>query len=305
MTKHVPVLSPVIEIKDLTKSYGSNRGIENVSLTVREGTISGFLGPNGAGKTTMISTMLDLIHPTSGEIKLFGLDNRKDSLAIRRRIGFLPGDVAMNKNLTGWQQLEYFGNLRGDFDKKYVRELAKRLSANLDRKIKQLSRGNRQKVGLISALAHKPDLLILDEPTSGLDPLIQAEFNQLMMEHKAAGRSAFISSHVLSEVQELCDTVAFIREGKLVAQQDVSELRGKLPKQLELRGVDKKLLDALRKHKAVRDISLENEVLSATVSGDLRDLLAVLSKHTFQDISLMEPDLEMIFMKYYEGINDA
>lgn len=294
----------IVEVQNLTKSYGSSRGVENVTLSVRSGSVSGFLGPNGAGKTTMISTMLDLIHPTSGSIKIFGLDSQRDSLAIRRRIGFLPGDVALNKNLTGWQQLEYLGNLRGHFDKKYVRELSERLSSNLDRKIKQLSRGNRQKVGLIAALAHKPELLILDEPTSGLDPLIQAEFNKLMIEHKKAGCSAFISSHVLSEVQELCDDVSFIREGRLISQQDMSELRGNLPKQLQLSGVDKKLLGALQKHKTVKDILLQDGVLTATVSGDLHGLLATLSKHSFKDVSLTEPELETIFMKYYEGTDD-
>lgn len=298
-------MANVIEIQNLTKAYGTSRGVNDVSLVVEEGSISGFLGPNGAGKTTTISTMLNLIHPTSGIISIFGLDSQKDSLQIRTRLGFLPGDVALNKGLTGWQQIEYLGSLRGVFDKKYVTELAERLSSDLARKIKHLSRGNRQKIGLIAALAHKPDLLILDEPTSGLDPLIQAEFNKLMLEHKQAGRSAFISSHMLSEVQELCDDVAFIREGKLISQQSMQDLRGNLPKLLRLTGANKDLAERLRKHKVVKDLQQEKNVITATVSGDLHELLGVLAKHTFDDLALTDPDLETIFMDYYEGKHDA
>src|SRR3989344_4975975 len=200
-------MRPVIKLNKVTKMYGSSRGVENVSLSVKKGEIFGFLGPNGAGKTTTISLIVDLIRPTSGSIKIFGLDSVENSQEIRQRIGFLAGDFTLDDGLSGWQQLEYFGNLRGNFDKQYVRELAERLACNLNKKFKTLSKGNKQKVGLISALMHKPELLIFDEPTSGLDPLVQEEFHAIIREHQAKGGTAFISSHLLSEIQEICDVV--------------------------------------------------------------------------------------------------
>ncbi|HSX23886.1 MAG TPA: ABC transporter ATP-binding protein [Candidatus Saccharimonadales bacterium] len=195
-------MATLIELDRLTKNYGSSRGVSDVSLKIPEGTIFGFLGPNGAGKTTTISMLVDLIRPTSGTVSIFGMDAQKDGVAIRQRTGFLAGDFALDNDLTGWQQLEYFAHLRtGGLNKKYVTELAQRLSCDLNKKFKALSRGNRQKVGLISALMHEPELLIFDEPTTGLDPLIQAEFNNIISEHQRKGRTAFISSHTLPEVQ--------------------------------------------------------------------------------------------------------
>ncbi|MCK9641625.1 MAG: ABC transporter ATP-binding protein [Prolixibacteraceae bacterium] len=174
----------IIEIKNVTKMYGSTRGIVDITLDVPKGSIFGFLGPNGAGKTTTISMLVDLIKPTKGKISIFGLDSEADSYKIRQKMGFLGSDMALDGTLTGWQQVEYFGHLRGSFDKPYISELAKKLDCDLTRKIKTLSRGNRQKVGLITALMHKPELLVFDEPTSGLDPLVQDEFNQIIFEHK-------------------------------------------------------------------------------------------------------------------------
>lgn len=292
---------PVIELQQVTKMYGTARGVQSVDLEVKPGTIFGFLGPNGAGKSTTINMLLDFIRPTSGSVKLFGLDAQNDSVAIRRRIGFLAGDMAMDKGLTGWQQLEYLGRLRGSFDKTYIRELAARLDFDLNRKFKALSRGNRQKVGLIAALMHKPELLILDEPTSGLDPLIQAEFNKIVLEHKKAGGTTFISSHVLSEVQEICDTVTFIREGRIIATQPVSAIAKDSPKDITVSTKSKDLLMKLQKLSGIRVADKTADMIRGTYSGDVNKLLRLLAGYTVESFTLSEAELESAFMKYYEN----
>lgn len=296
-------MKSVIQIDALTKTYGTSRGVTEISLSVPEGAIFGFLGPNGAGKSTTINMLLGLIHPTSGAIRIFDKPIDEQGIDIRRDVGFLPSDMALDKHLTGWQQLEYFGRLRGDFDPKYVRELAQRLDCNLSRKIRTLSRGNRQKVGLIQALMHKPKLLILDEPTSGLDPLIQAEFNEIILDHKKAGRTTFISSHVLSEIQELCDRVAFIRQGKIVANSTMDELSKAAPKQAIIVSADKKLGNALQKLRGVSNFSSKNDQYIFRFTGDSNRLIKLLSSHTLTDFSLSSNDLESTFMTYYEEAN--
>ncbi len=291
--------SPVISLKNVTKKYGSSRGITNVTFDVAAGQVYGFLGPNGAGKTTTISLMVDLTRPTSGAISIFGLDSVGGSLQIRHRIGFLTDDMALDKSLTGWQQLEYFGNLRGRFDKKLVRELAQRLSCNLNRKIKTLSRGNRQKVGLISALMHDPELLILDEPTSGLDPIVQQEFNKIILERKATGKTAFISSHILSEVQEICDQVAFIGEGKLIAVQGLDEIAKKSAKQVRLRSNDKNLKAAIKDLAGIHDFKQAGSSMSFDFTGNINKLTTLLGNHQLMHLTIADADLETVFMKYY------
>ncbi len=289
----------VISLKNVTKKYGSSRGITNVSFDVAAGQVYGFLGPNGAGKTTTISLMIDLTRPTSGSMNIFGLDSTAGSLQIRHRIGFLTDDMSLDKNLSGWQQLEYFGNLRGKFDKKYVRELAQRLSCNLNRKIKTLSRGNRQKIGLISALMHDPELLILDEPTSGLDPIIQQEFNKIILERKAAGKTAFISSHILSEIQEICDQVAFIGEGKLIAVQGLDEIAKKSAKQIRLRSTDKNLKAGIKDLAGIHDFKQVGNSINFDFTGNINKLTRMLSKHELMHLTIADADLETVFMKYY------
>lgn len=291
----------IIRLRNVTKLYGSAVGVKHVDLDVAAGTVLGFLGPNGAGKSTTINMLLDLIRPTSGSIELFGLDAQKQSLQIRRRIGFLAGDMIMDKDLTGWQQLQYFGNLRGGYDKQYVSELAERLSFNLNRKFKTLSRGNRQKVGLISALMHKPELLILDEPTSGLDPLIQAEFNKILLEHKKSGGTAFISSHVLSEVQEVCDDVTFIREGRIIATKPIAAIAKESPKEFSVETNDNELMTALKKLKGMEFVESSVSSAHGHYVGDVNDLIKLLAKHKVDSLTLQDAELESIFMKYYEG----
>lgn len=296
-------MQPVIELNKVTKMYGSTRGAENVTLTVEKGSIFGFLGPNGAGKTTTISMMVNLIKPTSGEIKIFGLDNQKEGKAIRSRIGFLAGDMAFDRGLTGMQELEYLSYLRGNFDKKHILGLAKRLNCNLHRRFKTLSHGNKQKVGLIAALMHKPELLILDEPTSGLDPLVQAEFNKIILEHKAAGGTAFISSHVLSEVQELCDQVAFIREGKLITNKSLHEITATAPKQVRITLADGDPKSLVKGLKGVAELKVLDRTVSFTYQGNQSNLIKRLSSHKVVDVNIQNPELEQIFMKFYEGKN--
>lgn len=292
---------PIIKLRQLTKMYGSARGVQDVDLEVSPGTVFGFLGPNGAGKSTTINMLLDFIRPTSGSVTLFGMDAQKDSVKIRRRIGFLAGDMAMDSGLTGWQQLSYFGHLRGRFDEAYVRELAERLSFSMDRKFKALSRGNRQKVGLIAALMHKPELLILDEPTSGLDPLIQAEFNKIIREHKEAGGTAFISSHMLSEVQEICDTVTFIREGKIIITRPVSAIAKDMPKDFAVATKSKDLLKKLQQLPGLEVSTRDGGMVRGVFNGDVNELLRLLGGYTVESFSLSEAELESAFMKFYES----
>jgi ABC-2 type transport system ATP-binding protein len=290
---------PVIELKNVTKMYGKSRGVLDVSLEVPKGSVFGFLGPNGAGKTTTISMLIDLIHSTNGQISIFGMDAKKDSLKIRQKLGFLGGDMTLDDSLTGWQQLEYFGNLRGNFNKKYVTELAQRFSCELDRKIRTLSRGNKQKVGLIGALMHKPELLILDEPTSGLDPLIQDQFNQIIIEHRKQGNTVFISSHVLSEVEQLCDHVAFIREGRLIANKPIDQITIGLAKHIKIVTDDKHVSGGIEKINGVSQLKTKDHTITALFSGDVNELIGYLAKHKVNDFSITAPDLDTIFTKYY------
>jgi ABC-2 type transport system ATP-binding protein len=216
-----------IETEGLTKVYGAERGIEDVTLAVEAGEVFGFLGPNGAGKTTTIRTLLDLLHPTRGSARILGLDSRRDSVAIRERLGNLPGDFGYGKHASGREALALLARLRGVEDLSRAEELARRVRADLERPLGRLSRGNRQKVGLILAVFHRPDVLVLDEPTSGLDPLMQEEFLALAREERDRGCAVFISSHELDEVERVCDRVGIIRGGRLIAVERVDDLLGK------------------------------------------------------------------------------
>jgi beta-exotoxin I transport system ATP-binding protein len=218
---------PAIETEGLTKYYGRHRGIEEVTIAVEAGEVFGFLGPNGAGKTTTIRTLLDLLHPSGGSARIFGLDSHRDSVTIRARLGNLPGDFGFGKHVSGREALALLARLRGVEGHERAERLASRFRADLDRPLGQLSRGNRQKVGLILALFHRPELLILDEPTSGLDPLMQEEFLALVREERERGCAVFISSHELDEVERVCDRVGIIRAGRVVAVERVEDLLAK------------------------------------------------------------------------------
>lgn len=225
---------PAICLQNLTKTYGRNRGVTNLSLEVAPGEIFGFLGPNGAGKTTTIRMLLNLITPTGGRAFINGLDCQRESLEVRKQIGYLPGEFALYPNLTGAQTLQYFANLRGGVEWSRIASLARRLELDPGKKFRQYSRGNKQKVGIIQAIMHRPKLLILDEPTGGLDPLNQQEFYRLVKEAREEGSTVFFSSHIMSEVEKTCDRVAIIREGRLVKVGQLSELNSLKIHQLEM-----------------------------------------------------------------------
>lgn len=292
--------SNVIALKNVTKQFGASRGVSDISLTVTKGSIYGFLGPNGAGKTTTINMMINLTRPTSGVLQIFGLDNQLHGMEIRRRTGFVSGDMALDGALTGRQQLEYFATLRGVKAEEQIATLAERLQCDLSRKIKTLSRGNRQKVALIAALMHQPELLILDEPTSGLDPIMQNEFNKLLLEHQKNGGTTFISSHVLSEIQELCDRVAFIREGKLIVDRPLKDIVHGAPKVVRLTARHEDAVGQLKTLRGLSEMTEKDGVVTAKYAGDITPLLRRLSNLDLADLVIEDADLENIFSKYYE-----
>jgi ABC-2 type transport system ATP-binding protein len=290
-----------IRTERLTKHYGDFPALVDLDLEVRVGEVFGFLGPNGAGKTTTIRTLLDEIRPTAGTATILGMDSHRQSVEIRRHVGYVPGDLAMYPNLTGRDTITYFANLRGGVDREYVDSLAKRLDADLDKKVGDLSSGNRQKIGLIQAFMNKPELLIMDEPSSGLDPLVQREFQRMMREVADDGRTIFLSSHTLSEVQRVADRVGIIRHGRLIAVEGVAELRSKGIRTVTMvfdEPVNRAEFDGVP---GVRDVTVDNHHVAISFNGQMADLLKVASDgHHLLDISTQEADLEEIFLTYYE-----
>jgi ABC-2 type transport system ATP-binding protein len=291
----------IIETEGLTKFYGKVRGIQDLNLSVREGEVFGYLGPNGAGKTTTIRLLLDLIRPTRGTARLFGQDVRNHAAGLKNRLGNVPGELALWDNLTGRELLTFTGNLRGQLDWAWVEELAERLDLDLSRRVAKLSHGNKQKVGLIQAFAPKPDLLILDEPTLGLDPLIQQEFYSLIDEVKAAGRTVFLSSHILHEVERVCDRVGIIREGRLVAVEEVSELKRKRLRKMEItfdRGVPSSTFDLPGVHEVVQSgNTLHFHVEEAP--GHLDGVIKRAAQFPIVDLTYEQATLEDVFLTYY------
>ncbi|MHB1570450.1 MAG: ABC transporter ATP-binding protein [Solirubrobacteraceae bacterium] len=290
---------PVIETDRLTKSYGSVRGIEEVSVTVAPGEVYGFLGPNGAGKTTTIRTLLDLLHPTSGRALLFGLDSQTAGREIRARVGNLPGDFSCSPRLRGREFLRFCADARGMTGLGAAPLLAERFEADLERRVGDLSRGNRQKVGLIQALFHDPDLLVLDEPTSGLDPLMQEEFLTVIDEFRDRGGTVFLSSHDLGEVERVCDRVAIIRDGRIAAVERVAEVRGRAYHHVSIEfahPVDAGEFAALP---GVSELIVDGRGLSFKASGALDPVIKAAAAHTVIDMELSEPTLEEIFLTFY------
>ncbi len=290
----------VIETERLTKSYGSARGIEDVTITVEAGEVFGFLGPNGAGKTTTIRTLLDLLHPTSGSARIFGLDSRRESVAIRARLGNLPGDFGYGKGASGREAISLLARLRGIEGTGRAEALAKRFRANLDRPLGELSRGNRQKVGLILATFHEPELLILDEPTSGLDPLMQEEFLALIGEERERGCAVFISSHELDEVERVCDRVGIVRAGRLIAVERIAELLGKAKRRVRLELAEPADLAELKMLLGVSELKVEGRRASFLIGGDLDQAIKAIAGHHVTDVEIAHPTLEEVFLTYYE-----
>jgi ABC-2 type transport system ATP-binding protein len=292
-------VTAIIQTDKLTKFYGSHRGIVDVDLEVNEGEVFGFLGPNGAGKTTTIRTILDLIRPTSGRALVFGIDSRADPVSIHRRVGYIPGEFALYDRLTGGQTITYFANLRGGVDAAYQASLIARLDIDPSRRFKEYSKGNKQKIGLIIALQHRPDLLILDEPTSGLDPLVQQSFYGLVREAKAEGRTVFLSSHILSEVERTCDRVAIIREGALVKVDRVEALRDLAHHQVELRFVGMIPTAEFQRLPGVSEIAADDHVLRMRVSGPITPVVQLAARYDLVDFVSREPSLEETFLAQY------
>jgi ABC-2 type transport system ATP-binding protein len=292
-------MTAVIQTEKLTKSYGKHRGIIDVDLVVNEGEAFGFLGPNGAGKTTMIRTLLDHIRPTSGRATIFGIDTAVDPVAIHRRIGYLPGEFVLYNNLTGGQTLEYFANLRGGVDKLYQQDLVARLDVDPSRKFREYSKGNKQKIGLIIALQHRPDLLLLDEPTSGLDPLVQQTFYEVIREAKSEGRTVFLSSHILSEVEKTCNRVAIIREGRLARVDKTEALRDLAHHQVELVFTDHVPVEAFSSLPGVSDVVAEDHILRMRVAGSITPVVQMAARYELADFVSREPSLEETFLAEY------
>ena len=295
-----------IEIENLTKEYPfgflnlkKKASLEGLSMSVEEGEVFGFLGPNGAGKTTAIRTLLDLIRPTSGKAFVFGVESTVDPVAIHRRIGYLPGEFTLYDRLTGRQTLTYFANLRGGVDGAFQDSLIQRFDLDPTRRFREYSKGNKQKVGLVAALQHRPDLLILDEPTSGLDPLVQQTFNAVIRETVAEGRTVFLSSHVLSEVEKTCDRVAIIRDGRLVRVDRVDALRDLAHHQVELRFAGPVPASAFEHLPGVSDVTTDDHVLRLRVTGPISPVVQAAAKFELLDFVSREPSLEETFLAEY------
>jgi len=287
-----------ISTTDLTKFYGTHRGISGVSLDINEGEVFGLLGPNGAGKTTCIRIFLDFIRPSSGSATVLGMDSRSDSVEIRRNVGYLPGDFITYEKLTAEELLQYFANLRGGHLRK-AKILAERFDLDLSRKIGELSRGNRQKVGLVQAFMSDPKLLILDEPTTGLDPLLQQEFHTLVLEEVEAGKTLFVSSHVLPEVEVICDRVGIIREGSIVAVEEVATLRKQTVTKIEIefgQAISKAEFEGVD---GVSEVTIKDHHLSCNVTGSVDSLIKLAARYTVVNIQSGHPALEEVFLTYY------
>jgi len=292
-------MTAIIQTEKLTKRYGSHRGIVDIDLAVNEGEAFGFLGPNGAGKTTTIRVLLDHIRPTGGRATVFGIDTTVDPVAIHRRIGYLPGEFTLYDKLTGGQTIEYFANLRGGVEPRYQADLVARLDIDPSRRFREYSKGNKQKIGLVVALQHRPDLLMLDEPTSGLDPLVQQTFYEVIREAKAEGRTIFLSSHILSEVEKTCDRVAIIREGQLIKVDRVEALRDLAHHQVEIRFAGDVPLGAFAALPGVSDVTTEDHTLRMRVSGPITPVVREAAGYELLDFVSREPSLEETFLAMY------
>ena len=297
----------VIHTENLTKLYGDFPAVADLNLDVFKGEVYGYLGPNGAGKSTTIRVLLDHIRPTTGLASIFGLDTRTDSVEIKSRVGYLPGDLTLYENMTGKDMLTYFGSLRGSFDSPYVNELAERLDCDLSRRLSQLSRGNRQKVGLIQAFLNKPDLLILDEPTTGLDPLIQQEFNALIQEITHEGRTVFFSSHILPEVERICDRIGIIREGRLTVVEDMQEFTNQSTfHRFEIEFNTDFAPERFSLIPGVSNLKTEGRKLTCSVTGSPDKFIKAIAELEVANLTSQEPSLEEMFLTLYgENTDDV
>lgn len=292
-----------IATKGLSKRYKSNKvyALKDLDLEIRAGEIYGFLGPNGAGKSTTIRTLMNFIQPSKGSATIMGLDIVKDSVQIKRSVGYLSSDMAMYLKMTGHQFLDYMSELRGGTDDAYRAELVKKFTPELHKKLGDLSRGNRQKVGIVQAFMHKPDVLIMDEPSSGLDPLMQEAFYDLIQESARRGAAVFMSSHILSEVQRICDRVGIIRGGQLVVERDIAEMTKEAAHTFDVTFAGKPPLDKLKSMKGIDVSRHDSHNVRVHIHGELSPLLAELAKHDVVKLDARQLDLEEMFMRFYDG----
>jgi ABC-2 type transport system ATP-binding protein len=298
-------MTPAIRTKELTKRYGSRTAVHSLDLTVEPGTVFGLIGPNGAGKTTTLRMLLDIIRPSSGTATVLGEVPERGGPALRRRIGFVPGELRLEGRVRGRTLLSHYAEISGPVAPGAIDDLADRLGLDLSRQVRTLSKGNKQKLGLVQAFMHRPELLVLDEPTSGLDPLVQREFLGMVREARANGQTVLLSSHVLSEIQQAADQVAVLNEGRIVAEGPVSSLRlGRIRRvraTLDAVAPDS-LRDELEGLPGLRDIDLANGEavrLSATVDGDIDPLVKMLARFHVIDLAVEEPDLEESVLQMY------
>lgn len=290
-----------LKLQNLSKVYRGGKGIHDISFDIEPAEVFGFLGPNGAGKSTTIKTILNFIHPTNGEAKIYGLDSQKDSVQIKTKVGYLAGDIALYENMTGKALIEHMLYVSKQPYTPYIDELIKKLQAQLNRPIETLSKGNKQKIGLILAFMHKPDLIILDEPTSGLDPLMKQVFYDMVLEARDEGKTVFVSSHDLTEVRKICKRAAFIREGKLIKIEDIEgntslqikRIRfvfdGEVPSEISLKDIV-----------GVEDSKIQNQSLTVTIRGSVADCLEYIAKFRPTSVETVETTLEELFMEYYQ-----
>jgi ABC-type multidrug transport system ATPase subunit len=295
-------MTAVIEVSALTKHYGRARGVIDLSFQVIEGEVFGFLGPNGAGKTTTIRLLMGLLFPTAGGARIAGLDCWRQSVDVKRLLGYLPGELALDLNLTGGEILAYLANLRGGVDQRYLEQLVERLDLDTSRRFRQYSHGNKQKVGLIQAFMHRPRVLMLDEPTSGLDPLNQQAFQQIVADVRTEGRTVFLSSHILSEVESTCDRVAIIREGRLARVGGVAELKDIARHELTLTFAGPPPIEAFRGLPGLEQVEAlpDGRTLCLTVQGNVDGVIKTAAQYPLVNIVSREPNLEDIFLRYYQ-----
>jgi ABC-2 type transport system ATP-binding protein len=294
-------METAIRTRDLTKCYGDQFALDTLDLEVPAGSVFGFLGPNGSGKTTTIRLLAGLLRPTRGTAEILGIDATRYPDRVHRRIGYLPGEFAAYADLTAERYLRYLADLRGDVPWRNVDHLARRLDLRLDRRIGALSHGNRQKIGIVQAFMVDAPVLLLDEPTAGLDPLMQREFLTLVAETRAAGRTVFLSSHILSEVEAVADRIGILRGGRLIAVDTVDHLRARAVRRLDLTFAEEPPASALTEVPGIRDLAATDSTVHLVVEGSTAPLFAALAPYHVEDVVSHEPDLEEIFLALYDG----
>ena len=300
-------MAAIIEVDRLTKSYGGKRGIVDVSFDVGEGEVFGFLGPNGAGKTTTIRILMALLRADGGSARIAGLDVWEKSIDVKKLVGYVPGEPSLDPGLTGGQILEYFANLRGGVDRAYLKSLIQRLDLDTSRKFRQYSSGNKRKVVLIQAFMHKPRVLILDEPTNGLDPLNQQEFDAMVREARNEGRTVFLSSHILSEVEKTCTRVGIIREGRIVRIGGVAEVKAIKRYEITITFADAVPADAFKSLAGVSEVENVNDGRSVRIAmtGAADAVVKAAARYPVVSLTSYEPSLEEVFLRYYEAEGES